>query len=137
MSPFEYLRDCIQTDIAPSPIDGIGTFALTDIKAGDILFPKWNGDTGIYTISKDSFYTLPVYVQKMVLKSYENYLDEQPVVWFRLIHDCYWTLANPLVYTNTAEEDGNFSSVTKVAKKNIKAGEELLGTYKLKNTILK
>lgn len=136
MSPFEYLRDCIKTDIAPSPIHGIGTFALIDIKAGDELFQKWNGESRIYTITHNEFNSLPTHVKKMLLKSYENYLEEQPVVWFRLTKDCYWTMSNPLAYTNTAGDNGNFSSVTKVAKKSIRAGEELLGTYKLENTLL-
>jgi len=32
MEPFEYLRDCIITDIAPSKVHGIGTIALRNIE---------------------------------------------------------------------------------------------------------
>jgi hypothetical protein len=71
----------------------------------------------------------------MVIKSYEN-KPEYPVIWFRLFNDCYFNLANPIVYTNTAGKDGNFDSVTKKVIKPIKAGEEILGTYNLENTLL-
>lgn len=136
MTPFEYLKNCVITDIAPSTIHGVGTFALTDIKAGQELFKKWTGESGIYVISKSEFKSLPKYVQVLILKSYENHLNKQHIVWFRLTKGCYWTLANPLAYTNTAEFNGNFSSSNGVAKRDIRAGEELLGTYNLSNTTI-
>ena len=71
----------------------------------------------------------------MILKGFEN-KPEYPVIWFRLYKDCYWNLANPLAFTNTAGDDGNFDSTTKITIKPIKKGEEILGTYNLENTIL-
>ena len=41
------------------------------------------------------------------------------------------------MHTNTAEKNGNFDSITKKVIKPIKVGEEILGTYNLKDTILK
>lgn len=135
MDVYDYLSNYIITDIAPSPIHGIGTFALRDLEVGESVFTSWKGQSRIYTLDKDEFHTLPHYVRRMILKSYEN-KPEYPIFWFRLFEDCYFNLANPIVYTNTAEENGNFDSITKKVIKPIRAGEELLGTYNLKNTLL-
>ena len=71
----------------------------------------------------------------MIKKSYVQD-NSYPVIWFRLFRDCYFDLANPIIYTNTGEENGNFDSLTKKVIKPIKKGEEILGTYKLKDTLL-
>lgn len=136
MEVLEYLKHHLKTDIAPSPIHGIGTFALTDIKVGEPVFMLWPNESKVYTIDRNEFEELPNYSKKMILKSYLN-KPEYPLVWFRLFKDSYFNLANPLVYTNTAGEDGNFDSIKRKAIKPIKAGEEILGNYKLEDTILK
>jgi SET domain-containing protein len=135
MEVLEYLKNHVKTEIAPSPIHGIGTFALTDIEVGESVFMLWPNESRVYTIEKNEFSELPDYSKKMILKSYLN-KPEYPVVWFRLFKDSYFNLANPLVYTNTAEENANFDSVKRIAIKPIKAGEEILGNYKLEDTLL-
>ena len=135
MSVYDYLSNNIKTYIKPSPIHGIGTFALRDLEIGESIFDVWKGESRIYTMEKSDFENLPKYVRELVLKSYLN-KPEYPVMWFRLFNDCYFDLANPIVYTNTAGKDGNFDSVTKKVIKPIKAGEEILGTYKLEDTLL-
>jgi len=136
MEVLEYLKHHLKTDIAPSPIHGIGTFALTDIKVGEPVFMLWPNESRIYTIDRNEFEELPDYSKKMILKSYLN-KPEYPLIWFRLFKDSYFNLANPLVYTNTAGKDGNFDSIKRKAIKPIKAGEEVLGNYKLEDTLLK
>ena len=135
MEVLEYLKHHVKTDLAPSPIHGIGTFALTDIEVGEPVFMLWPHESRVYTIEKSEFEELPDYSKKMILKSYLN-KPEYPVIWFRLFRHCYFDLANPIVYTNTAGKDGNFDSVTKRVTKPIKMGEEILGTYKLEYTLL-
>jgi hypothetical protein len=135
MDIYDYLSNYIITDIAPSPIHGIGTFALRDLNVGETLFTTWKGDSRIYTMERWEFAKLPHYVKRIIFKSYEN-KPEYDVIWFRLFTDCYFDLANPIVYTNTAGNHGNIDSVTKMVIKPIKAGEEILGTYNLKNTLL-
>jgi hypothetical protein len=135
MDVYEYLSKYIKTYIKPSPIEGIGTFALRDLEVGESLFEPWDGPSRIYTLEKDEFKNLPENVKRVILKSYLN-KPEYPVIWFRLFRHCYFDLANPIVYTNTAGEDGNFDSVTKRVTKPIKMGEEILGTYKLEYTLL-
>lgn len=135
MDVIEYLTNHIKTDIGPSPIHGVGTFALRDIEEGEPIFTLWRGDTRIYTIDKQEFDKLPKYSKKLIYKSYEN-RDEYPVIWFRLFQNCYWNLAAPLCFTNTDKWGGNFNTTTKIANRRILAGEELLGNYTLENTIL-
>jgi hypothetical protein len=137
MNTFTYLNNCIKTDIAPSQIHGIGTFALRDIKIGESLFERWDGETGNYTLTHSEFEQLPIYVKRIILKSYENKRGEYPFIWFKLYSDGYFNLANPLAYTNTlGVENANFNTQNKIAIKHIKEGEELFGTYDLDSTIL-
>lgn len=136
MEVLDYLQTCIKTDIAPSPIHGIGTFALRDMEVGEDVFVRWNGDTRVYTLTFEEFDLLPIYTQKLILKSYENKRNEFPVIWFRLFKGSYFNLSNPWAYTNTAEGNGNVDSEKRIVIKPIKAGEEILGTYKLSNTII-
>jgi len=136
MNLIDYLRTHIKTDLAPSSVHGIGTFALRDIEVGEPVFYLWPNESKVYTLSKDEFETLPDYVKMMILKGYEN-KPEFPFIWLRLYKDCYWNLANPLAFTNTAQTDGNFDTFKRIALKPIKKGEELFGTYNLENTILK
>lgn len=136
MDVLDYLKNHIKTDIGISPIHGIGTFALRDMEPGELVFRAWLDDSRVYTISREEFEELPNHSKQMILKGYEN-RPNYPVVWFRLYKDCYWNLANPWAFTNTAGKDGNIDSHKRVVLKPIKAGEELLGTYDLESTILK
>ena len=138
MDVLDYLKTHIKTDIAPSPIHGIGTFALRDIEPGEIVFRNWLGDSRIYTLTHDEFNSLPNHSKQMILKGYEN-KEEYPVIWFRLYNDCYWNLANPWSFTNTADENNkaNIDSKERIVIRPIKSGEELIGNYNLDTTILK
>ncbi len=136
MKPFTYLNEYLTTDIAPSSTHGIGTFALRDLKVGEDVFIRWNGETKVYILPKDEFNTLSESSKFLILKSYEN-KEQYPYIWFRLFKDSYFNLSNPWAYVNTKEKEGNIDSVTKKVIKPIKQGEELFGTYNLKNTILK
>jgi hypothetical protein len=90
----------------------------------------------VYILPKDEFNTLSESSKFLILKSYEN-KEQYPYIWFRLFKDSYFNLSNPWAYVNTKENEGNIDSVTKKVIKPIKQGEELFGTYNLKNTILK
>lgn len=132
-NPEDYLLK-VKTELGPSSVHGIGTFALTDIEVGETLFEKWKGDTRIYVMEKNIFRNLPEYTKKIITKRYVQD-DKYPVIWYRLFKDCYFDLANPIIYTNTLEKDANFDSVSKKVIKPIKAGEEVFGNYELKNTL--
>jgi len=138
MDVLDYLKTHIKTNIAPSPIHGIGTFALRDMEPGELVFRAWLGDSRIYTLTNEEFNSLPHYSKQMILKGYENNSD-YPVIWFRLYNKCYWNLANPWAFTNAADKnnEANIDSHKRVVIRPIKAGEELIGTYDLEKTILK
>jgi len=138
MDVLEYLTVHIKTDIAPSPIHGIGTFALRDMQPGEAVFRNWISDSRIYTLTHEEFDSLPQYSKKMILKGYEN-SKENPLIWFRLYKNCYWNLANPWAFTNAADSNNiaNIDSHKRLVTRPIKAGEELIGTYDLEKTILK
>jgi len=122
MEVIEYLTNHLRTDLGPSSIHGVGTFALKDIEIGEPIFYLWPNESRVYTITLDEYKELPNYVKIMIKKSYEN-KAEYPVIWFRLTKNCYWNLANPLAYTNTGEENANFDSYKRIAIKKIKKGE--------------
>ena len=128
---FEYLK-LLTADTFISPTHGIGMRAIRDIKKGERIFPLFGGKTNIYVLPKKDFLTLDEEIQKMVLKSFVNYV-EKDIVWFRLTKDCYFNLATPFRYVNTGLHDGkeNVCSWKKVALKNISKGEEILSNYDL------
>ena len=73
----------LEPHLGPSPIHGVGTFALRDIEIGEPIFYLWPNESRIYTITLDEYKELPNYVKMMIKKSYEN-KAEYPVIWFRL-----------------------------------------------------
>ena len=64
MSPYEYLRNHVVSIIKPSPIGGVGLFAVRDIKEGESLFEVWPNESGIYHITHDELHTLPEDLKK-------------------------------------------------------------------------
>ena len=68
MKPFTYLNEFLKTDIAPSSTHCIGTFALRDLKVGEDVFIRWNGETKVYILHKDEFNTLSESSKFLVLK---------------------------------------------------------------------
>jgi len=131
-----YLIEGVKTELRPSEIHGVGTFAIRDIEKGEKMFPRWKGTTRVYVMKVDNFEKFPDYVKRMVTKSYVNKPEEQKgLYWFRLYKDCYFNLGNPWRYVNTAEEDGNMCSENRVALRDIKKDEEILSNYILKDTL--
>lgn len=131
MKPIEYLMNHIFTEIKPSTIHGVGTFACKDIKKGEMLFKPWPNDTQMFEINRTHFHLLPDYVQRLILKDIDD-IPENDTIKVRLYKDSYFNLANPLAFCNTKESNGNIDSLTSIAKKDIKKGEEIFGNYILK-----
>ena len=59
MTPFDYLNTSIKSYQRVSSLQGIGLFALIDIKKGETLFPKWKGETDWYKIKFSEAKLLP------------------------------------------------------------------------------
>ena len=70
MTPFDYLNTSIKSYQRVSSLQGIGLFALVDIKKGDILFQKWEGNTSLYKIKFSEAKLLPREVLSYILRSF-------------------------------------------------------------------
>ena len=46
----EHLKTNIKTKLGVSPINGIGVFAIKDIKKDEQVFPIWEGESFMYII---------------------------------------------------------------------------------------
>lgn len=137
MDANEYLNIHVKTDIRPSPIHGIGTFALRDIEIGEPIFVPWPHETKVFLIDRVLFDVLPTYIKKLIFKTFDNNQTDlsKRQYWFKLYNGSYWNLCEPLVFTNTGQEHSNFLTSSGIVTKKIFAGEEVLGSYYLKNTI--
>ena len=137
MNANEYLNIHVKTDIRPSPIHGIGTFALRDIEIGEPIFVHWPYETQMFLINKVLFEKLPTYIKQLIFKTFDNNQNDlsKENYWFKLHNGCYWNLCEPLAFTNTGELNYNFNTISGIVTKKILAGEEVLGSYYLKNTI--
>ena len=65
-----------------------------------------------------------------------NYIDnnlENDTVQIKLYKDSYFNLSNPHAFCNTLENEGNYNTYTSITTRDIKEGEEIFGTYILKN----
>ena len=130
MNVLEYISNSIKSCAKPSKIHGIGLFALTDIEKGEEVFPKWEGKTGWYSVKLKLAKKLPEDVLFYILRSFgSDIIDDNSNVRFMLIKDCNFLFSNPRSLINTKGILGNIDSLTGLAIRNIKKGEEILGTY--------
>ena len=130
---FEYLVSGIKSYMRPSPVHGIGLFALVDIKKGEQVFPKWKGETGWYNFSWKDSEKIPNEVIAYLLRSFggNEKKDESSYVNFHLTKDCNFLFANPLALINTLYEEGSVDSNTGIALKDIKKDNEIFGNYQM------
>ena len=125
---FNHLVNNIKTDIRPSNIQGVGVFAIRDIKEGEQLFTKWEGETGIYIIPTDRLDEIPKEVIELLDMYFIN--DECGYKVIRLFKGLNF-LFHGFSYCNSAWPDENKANITNngIAMRDIKAGEEILEWY--------
>jgi hypothetical protein len=130
MESFDYLNTSIKSYARVSKLQGIGLFALVDIKKGEQVFPKWNGKTGWYKIKFSKAKLLPKEVLSYILRSYGSKIEnDNSDINFRLVRDTNFLFTDPMCLLNTKYEEGNIDSKTGIALKNIKKDEEIFGNY--------
>ncbi len=125
---FNHLVNNIKTDIRPSKIEGVGVFAIRDIKEGEQLFTKWQGETGIYIIPNELLSEIQTEVVDLLYRYFINYEDDYKLI--RLFNGLDF-VSNSLSYCNSAyptPENQNIDSKG-FALRDIKAGEEILEWY--------
>ena len=145
MSPYEYLRNHVVSIIKPSPIGGVGLFAVRDIKEGEPIFEVWPHESGIYSITHDELHTLPEDLKNHIYVTFSNNMvyhnkfgvkthieKEYDKIFFPLEFGYHWVYTWPKTWMNSGLNKANtycVSSNNSVAKRNIKRGEELLAEY--------
>jgi SET domain-containing protein len=123
-----HLKNNIKTEIAVSPIHGVGVFAIKDIKEGEQLFPIWEYETGIYLIPNEALKEIPNSVLILLDKYFIN--EECGFKVLRLFKGMNF-LFHGTSYCNSAYpniENINID-INGVALRDIKAGEEILEWY--------
>lgn len=123
-----HLKNNIKTEIAVSPIHGVGVFAIKDIKEGEQLFPIWEYETGIYLIPNETLKEIPNSVLTLLDKYFIN--EECGFKVLRLFKGMNF-LFHGTSYCNSAHpniENTNID-INGVALRDIKAGEEILEWY--------
>lgn len=123
-----HLTNNVKTEIAVSDLDGVGVFAIRDIKKGEQVFPVWDNETGIYIIPNERIGEIPNEVQKLLYKYFIN--EECGYKIIRLFKGMnflfhgfsYCNSAYPNIENVNIDNDG-------FALRNIKAGEEILEWY--------
>jgi len=124
----QHLKDNIKTQIGVSNIDGVGVFAIKDIKKDEQVFPIWKGKTGIYVIPNNELNEIPSEVLKLLEKYFIN--DECGFKIIRLFNGMNF-LFHGTSFCNSAypsKENTNID-INGIALRNIMAGEEILEWY--------
>jgi hypothetical protein len=124
----KHLTYNIKTKIGVSAIDGVGVFAIRDIKKGEDVFPIWEYDSGIYLIPNDRLNEIPSEVFELLDMYFIN--EECGYKVIRLFKGFNFTFhgfsycnsAYQTKYTKNISDDG-------IALMDIKAGEEILESY--------
>ena len=70
MTAYEYIRDCVNTKLESSIIQGVGVFALRDIEKNEEVFKLWKGESGEYTLTNNELESLPYSVRTHLLNMY-------------------------------------------------------------------
>lgn len=145
MSVLEYLNNKVTAILKPSSLGGIGFFAVKDIKIGESVFEPWWGESGIYSITQDELFTLPIQLQRNLYETFHHKLDyidrdgnEQSIpkeygkLFFPLKRGYHWIYLWPKMFMNSGLKNGNVNSndnIIPIVVKKIKEGDEILGNY--------
>jgi hypothetical protein len=124
----KHLSINIKTKIGVSFIDGVGVFAIRDIKQYEEVFPIWNYESGIYLIPNDRIKDIPNEVVELLDMYFIN--DECGYKVIRLFKGFNF-LFHGASYCNSAWPNENNTNITNngIAMKDIKAGDEILEWY--------
>jgi len=123
-----HLSKNIKTKIGVSNINGVGVFAIKDIKEGEEVFPVWEYDSGIYIIPTESLYEIPSEVL-VLLDSY--FINEEPTFKALRLFKGFNFLFHGTSYCNSAYKTKYTQNISNkgIALRYIKEGEEILEWY--------
>ena len=123
-----HLSKNIKTKLSVSSIDGIGVFAITDIKKGEEVFPIWQNDSGIYAIPNDRLIDIPNVVLELLNMYFINTESDYKII--RLFKGFNF-LFHGFSFCNSAYPNEQNTNITNdgIALRDINAGEEILEWY--------
>ena len=146
MTAYEYLHKYVVSTLKPSSIQGVGSFAVRDIKKDEPIFQPWYGNSGVHSITHEELFTLPEDLQRNIYETFANvfyYRDklgntqeikkEYGKIFFPLEKGYHWLYIYP-VFLNCGLNESNVHTTRydSIAARDIKKGEELLSNYGLK-----
>lgn len=123
-----HFKNNIKTKIGVSSIDGVGVFAIRDIKQYEEVFPIWNYESGIYLIPNDRLSEIPNEVVELLDKYFIN--DKCGYKVIRLFKGFNF-IFHGFSYCNSAWPNEHNVNITNdgIAMEDINAGEEILEWY--------
>jgi len=114
----EELNTYVKTKLAPSPIDGVGVFALVDIPKGSPIFADMR--TKLYNLPYDEFGELLPHVREQLLSR-----------WPQIINGSAFAYPDTRVVAfMNHSDDPNYDAVNDKTLKDIKEGEEITEDYR-------
>lgn len=116
----DYLNRTIWCKVAPSPIHGVGVFAVRDILKGQQLTDYYGGVFPFYTLSREEFKELIPEVSELVSQR-TIFRDELPLTF--MSPNSNQIMQTFMNHSDDANSDGKF------ALRDIKKGEEVTENY--------
>ena len=138
MSPFDYLNNCVKAKVYAST-NGVGMQAIVPIKKGEQIFPRWEGETKVYSLPLWMMQTLPESVFRLVLQYFSNDFDPQyqdSMIKFGLYKGANFIIAEPFCLLNTMYNKGTCDTATGLALRDIKEGNEIYANYEMAKQII-
>ena len=124
-----HLKYNVKTKLAVSSVNGIGVFAIRDIKMGEDLFTVWEFDSGVYVIPNHKMKELPEPVFELLDMYFINSKDDgyKVIRLFKGIN----LVAHMISYCNSSYNTEYMRNISDagIALRDIKAGEEILESY--------
>lgn len=112
------LNTYVTTKLAPSPIAGVGVFALRHIKAGQPLYADMM--TKVFTLPYSEFDGLYSEVRQAILEHWPQVVNGSHFMWPDTQIQAFMNHS----------DDPNYDAVNDLALKDIKEGDEILEDYR-------
>ena len=123
-----HLSKNIKTKLAVSSINGVGVFAIRDIRKDEEVFTPWEFESGIYVIPNDKMKDIPTDVLDLLNMYFIN--EECGYKIIRLFNGFNF-LFHGTSYCNSSWPDKQKQNISNkgIALRDIIAGEEILEWY--------
>lgn len=132
MTAYQYIKDHVNTKLAPSPLHGVGIFAMRTLEIGEKLFVNWTGNSGNYYLSEQEVNSLDYDVKMHLFDMYEyTKVDGKWVFSLFLENNCHWIFKSPMHWVNSCSwnSEPNFDRNSLTVTQTIYKGSELLTKY--------